>query len=411
MSTSRAVFHEISALAAGPTPDPVVRLPAFVGMEDAALASLRALEVLLIGLGSVGFVIADALARLGVGALWLVDCGHFKPASVLTHPIDPAWVGRPKASTAGAHCKRLRPELRVHACDGRAQDLPLATLPGDLVALATDRLAPEVWAGQAALHLGRPFLQASVHGATLYASARTLPNTAGGQGPCPMCAYDREERARLEAETRFSCDGSDAPAELPPAELPATRSVSFLCAQAANLLLFELLRHVLRLGRALEDQIIEYCAYTHEIRRTPLSRNPECPCEHVTYTGISLPHAVAGCGLAELVHISGAGDLREVAVAVDQHVFIDAASCACTPQRDVRRFLHLGGSLGTCADCGTPVVPNTGTLRRVIPGSELDPHLPLAHHGAATARGVLVRGPAGAFLLRAAAAAGREEMR
>jgi molybdopterin/thiamine biosynthesis adenylyltransferase len=187
--------------------DTAARLPNFIGGPTDAVARLRALTIFIVGVGSVGGRIAVHLARLGVAMLCLVDPKRFKPESVLTHDIEPREVDKFKALTSARRCKAISPATRVFAFNGPAEDLPLdAFADANLVVLATDNLAAEIEVGQRCVRLGKPLVQASVHGDTLTAQVRVFGN-ADGQGPCPVCGFGAVEWQMLNEHVRFSCDG------------------------------------------------------------------------------------------------------------------------------------------------------------------------------------------------------------
>jgi molybdopterin/thiamine biosynthesis adenylyltransferase len=267
---SEAVFHEIACPRGVDIPDLGERLPRFLGLHGDAVANLRRRAFGVIGTGAVGRELTLHLARLQPAGLWLCDPGRYKPQSLLTQPIGPHEVGEPKAFATGRLCKALSPRTTVFACDAAVQDLPATAFADvDLVVLATDNLAAEVEVGQRCLWLGRPLVQASVHGATLVAQVRSFVN-GDGTGPCPACGFSVDEWAHLNRETSFSCEGrTDGRAERRTAAAP-TMSVSFLCALAANLACVQILRHVLKLGAPLADSVLEYCGYTHRTVTAPL---------------------------------------------------------------------------------------------------------------------------------------------
>jgi len=187
--------------------DPTARLPKFVGGPADAMAKLQTLKIFVVGVGSVGGRIAIHLARLGVAMLWLLDPKRYKSESILTHDLEPRDVGKSKAWTTGGRCKAISPTTRIYAFSGRAEDLPMeAFADADFVVLATDNLAVEIEVGQRCVRLGKPLLQASVHGDTLTAQVRVFGN-AEGHGPCPACGFGAVEWQMLNEQVRFSCDG------------------------------------------------------------------------------------------------------------------------------------------------------------------------------------------------------------
>ncbi|MHC4949288.1 MAG: ThiF family adenylyltransferase [Planctomycetota bacterium] len=117
--TPATVFHEVTRRRPGPrpadrpAPAPAAgRLPAFIGGPSDAADRLASTSVLLVGAGSVGARIGEHLGRLGVGEVAVVDPKRFGPG-LGTQAIEPADVGRPKASTVAARIKRISPRTRA----------------------------------------------------------------------------------------------------------------------------------------------------------------------------------------------------------------------------------------------------------------------------------------------------------
>lgn len=345
-------------------PDRAERLPSLLGYEGDAARVFSQLKVAVIGTGSVGRPLALHLARLMIHTLWLVDPGRFKATSLLTQPVLPEEIGLAKARSTAQICKRISPDTRVWAADCRGEDLPvLALADADLVLLATDNLAVEVAVGQRCLHLGIPLLQASVHGASLLAQTRFFTNREG-HGPCPACAYGEQEWDALNRQTRFSCEKGQAAggtgrrgAAL--VQSPPTASFSFLCTLAASLALTQLLRHVLQLGADTGDCLTEYGGYRHRSIVSPLSRNPDCRCEHVVWQQRTAPHALGDCSVWELVRAAGLAEEKrpdQVAVTVDAWEFVHSGRCdGCGRRQPVGRFHDSGQAAAACRDCGQTV--------------------------------------------------------
>jgi molybdopterin/thiamine biosynthesis adenylyltransferase len=374
------------------------RLPSFHGQAGGAAAALDSLRVAVVGAGSVGRPAALALARLQVGEIRVVDPGRYKPESLLTQPISPADLGQPKAANTARLCRELSPRTRVAAFDSAAQALPPAALADvDAVLLATDNLAAEVEVGQRCLWLGRPLLQASVHGDTLVAQVRFFRN-AGGAGPCPACGFGPAEWAHLNRETTFSCEGRGAGPAAGRTVAAPTRSVSFLCSLAADLALVQLFCFALKLGAAPQDVVLEYCGYTQRTVLSPLRRNAECPCDHSAWGHAAAPRPLAECTPRELARAAGLGDdVRSLAVGALP--FIERGACAaCGREQEVGRF----GAAGRCGGCGGPVEAQPFYTHRALPAALLPPLLdrPLGELGAKQAHSALVRGPGGAVLVR-----------
>jgi len=382
------------------------RLPSFLGMAPEAPARLGDLGVAIVGTGSVGSNVALHLARLQVGALTLVDRGQLKAESVLTHlAITPADVGKPKASTVGRLCKWISPTTRVLAHDGPVADLDLlAFADADVVVVATDNILAEIEIGAICVRLGKPFVQGSVYGDMLIAHARFLANR-DGEGPCPVCGFSAAEWDHVNRATTFSCEGLAAGRPAAQVAGQPTMSTSFLCSVAADLVMVQILRYFLGLGRPVDDTMVEYCGFTNRTVTTPLTRNPRCPCEHILYQQVATQRPVARLSLRELAAAAGLGGCtgdEALAFAVDGLVFAELGACGCEGSRPIRRFVAAGGEAGRCQSCGGAVRAQPFYCHQPVPGSVVADVLdvPLRELGAGSARSVVVRGDAAGVLLR-----------
>lgn len=396
-----STLQEIDLATPGQRPVPPprsARLPRFLGRATDPGPVLDALDVTVVGVGSVGRNMALDLARQQIGTLRLIDRGHYKPESLLTQPITPADVGEPKAGSTGRLCKQLSPGTRVLTLDGPVADLDASELADtNLVLLATDNLAAEVEVGQCCLHLGKPLVQASVHGDTLVAQVRFFANH-GGAGPCPACSFGAIEWAHLNQETTFSCEGLAAGRTIAQTTAVPTMSAGFLCALAANLALVQAFRHVLQLGPAVNDALVEYCGYTNRTVTAPLSRNPECPCDHTAWTIVPAPRPLPDCTLGEL---AGASGVMDGAFTVDDLAFAEKGVCARCGEKPVLRFV-AAGQAARCPTCNGPLVAQPFYTHRPVPIPLVSPiyDLPLRRIGAASPRSVVVRGADCAVMYR-----------
>lgn len=391
---------------AGVLADRSARLPRFVGLEEGTNADLLLdrLKVALVGAGSVGARIALHCARLLIAALWIVDHGFFKRESLLTQPVFPPAIGLPKASHVGRLCKEISPHSLIRAFDGSFQDLDMAALADvDLVLLASDNLAAEAAVGERCLQLGKPLLQASVHGETLVAQLRSF-TSQDPTGPCPTCGFGPAELSQLNHEVTFSCAGPAAGASIARPAAP-TMSVSFLCSLAADLAMTQLLRHALSLGQPLGNTLVEHCGYTWKSLVAPLSRNPSCPCEHLRWTCVSAPPTAdlstrqlfAAAGLAS----SGAA-LPRASLTVDHHSFSVSGACGCGKTHSTQRFVEAGQDIAAMCDaCGEHISVQPFFLLREVPASALASvgDRPLRELGVHASPSVLVRTDGNAVLL------------
>lgn len=396
-------FCEVRDAVPTVVPARAARLPAFIGATDDIGSRLDRLKVVVVGVGSVGRSMALHLARLQVGALWLVDRGAYKAESLLTQPITPDEVGAPKASRTAALCRALSPRTRVYAFDGPVEELDEATpADADVWLLASDNLAAEVEVGLRCQRLGRPLIHAAVHGDTLTAQVRTFGNR-DGSGPCPACAFGAVEWSLLSRETVFSCQGAETGQTEKRLQNAPTRSVSFLCGLAAELALMQLLRLTLGLGAPVDDTLTEYCGYTHRTVVSPLRRNPECPCDHLRWVEVPPPRPLADCSLRDLCGAVGLPAER-TSVTVAGRTFATEAFCEpCGRTRPLRRFVSVASGGRTCPGCGGRARVSPFHCHRPAPAAVLAPIVdwPLRDLRAADAPWLLLRSDEQALLFRA----------
>ena len=397
---SIVTFKEIlplRSLQTHPTAPRSARMPAFLGMKDAAAVALDDLGVAVIGTGSVGSEIATQWARQGIGRMYLVDPGLVKAESLLTHSrFQFENIGKPKASLVGHLCRQISPQTQVFVCDDRVQSLSrIALAEADLVYLATDNLPTEVEVGQLCLHLRIPLVHAAVDGATLIAQVRVFTNT-NADGSCPRCCFGASEIEALNRALVFSCNGALEGEPRRRIAAQPTMSPSFLCTLAANIAVTVGYRHALGVGAPLVDSAIEYCGYTHRTVVSPLRRSPDCPCQHRAWERRIPPQPLwAECTLREL---AAAADLcadEPASFTVDDDLaFVEWAKCRCGKREMVQRFCRGGRIAADCSRCGEPLFAEQFYSHRSVASELLHGQLdlPLRALGAEEARWILVQG-------------------
>ena len=222
--------------------------------------------VLVLGLGAVGGVAFEALARSGVGTLLGVDPDRYGPESFLTQPSAWADRGRPKAWVQGRRAQAANPAVRVRTAIGYAQQVPLWILRSASVLLvAGDSAELPRWVARRAAALGRPMVQAAVHGETGLAIVRGYA-LRDPRAACPGCGAGEADRVRRD---EAGCD----PSTMRRAGQLATRTQPTICGLAGQLLANEALKWLAGLE-----------AYALQRRRVhllpldaPLPAGPSCP--------------------------------------------------------------------------------------------------------------------------------------
>ena len=250
-----------------------------LGLPDysSSLADLQMRSVAVFGLGAVGGEILSSLTKLGVGRLIGVDPDHYEEGSWQTQPALPLDAGYPKAWIQGRRAHAKTPAVELRTGIGRAQAIPLSLLRDvDLLVSAGDNLDLLVWAGNLAAALGKPLVQGAVHGPTWTAIVRCFHPT-GAAAPCPGCLVGAKEWQQL--TVRYGCDPASREPAYPGENARPTRTLPALCTTASQLAVVESVKKLLLLDdHSLESEEISYCLLTHQLLRTQLPRNPQCPC-------------------------------------------------------------------------------------------------------------------------------------
>jgi molybdopterin/thiamine biosynthesis adenylyltransferase len=366
------------------------RNPKLHGLSTDPIAPLRALEVAVVGLGSVGLIIADLLARLSIASLLLVDRGKLKPTSLLTHPIHPRDIGRPKATHAGERAKAVSPDTLVRVCDQPVETLPRDAFAGvSAVLLASDNHACELVVNQRCVHLGIHLIQAAVFPPTQSAQVRLFPNR-DPEDACLACGYVDRDWEDLDRGTTYSCSGDGEVAE--PSLVP-TRAFPQHCSAAATLAVAELTRLVL--GQAGdESHVVEHCAHDQTMLTTPLRRRDDCPVDHRRLRVVERPGRLAKATPRELMALVAPSPPTHLSLSVEGYRFASVGTCKCARHPGLGRFLPVAVEVVTCAGCGLPLVPHPLYTYDAVPGEALMSQIdrPIGEIGARAPSSVLVEG-------------------
>jgi hypothetical protein len=127
---------------------------------DAEAIALRGKRVTLIGCGSLGGLVAQAVAHAGIGRLTLVDPEILEAANLGRHVLDATSLGRAKAPALASRLRAQLPHLDVRAISHRVQDPPAATAleNADLVICTAADWAAERYLMEALAGRGIPLL-------------------------------------------------------------------------------------------------------------------------------------------------------------------------------------------------------------------------------------------------------------
>jgi molybdopterin/thiamine biosynthesis adenylyltransferase len=156
---------ELAALEAGVVPWRYLRNLGTVGMEGQARL-LRA-AVAVVGLGGLGGYVAEALARMGVGRLILIDGDVFEEHNLNRQVLSTEGrLGDSKAQTAKQHIAEINGavEVTAQATVLTRENLPTLLAGADVIVDGLDRLPTRLMLQEGAQALGIPLVHGSIAG-------------------------------------------------------------------------------------------------------------------------------------------------------------------------------------------------------------------------------------------------------
>lgn len=171
------------------------RQTVFPGIGEAGQRKLLASRVAVVGVGALGTVIAQNLARAGVGFLRLCDRdfveGHNLQRQVLFDEAD-AEAGAPKAVAAQAHLARINSEVQVEpvVADVTAENVRDLLQDVDLVLDGTDNFDTRYVLNDACAKWSKPWVYSGV--VASYGMTMTI---RPGQSACLRCVYPQPQAA------------------------------------------------------------------------------------------------------------------------------------------------------------------------------------------------------------------------
>lgn len=289
---------------------------------------------LVLGCGALGTVVAELLARAGVGRLVIVDRDVVELSNLQRqmlydeHDIADAL---PKAEAARRRLARVNSEVRVEAVvdDIDATNIEALVRGADVLVDGLDNFETRYLANDAAVKHGVPYIYAGAVGTAGMACA-ILPYTRGGTAP-----WERADGAGATPCLRCLFDEIPAPGTLPTCETagvlgPLTSLIaSFEAAEALKVLT----RNFDRVGR----RLLEVDLWDGTFRRLDVSRAYEAAdcvcCRHAHYEfldGTRGAGASVLCGADAVqvrpAHGAAAVDLEAVAARLRRHGSVAASA-------------------------------------------------------------------------------------
>jgi molybdopterin-synthase adenylyltransferase len=240
--------------------DRYARQTIFPGIGTEGQACLQASRVALVGCGALGTVIANVLARAGVGFLRIVDRDYVELSNLQRQVLfdeEDARDGAPKAVAAVAKLQRINSEVTYEAVIGDVgpDNAERLTRDVDLVLDGADNLEVRYVLNDVCVKLGKPWVYAAA-----VASYGLVMPIVPGETPCLRCLFP-------DAPAAGSVDTCDTAGVLGP--MPGIIA-NFASAEAIKLLVGA--REHLSRGLLWID------CWHNSIQRTPIEAPvPDCP--------------------------------------------------------------------------------------------------------------------------------------
>jgi molybdopterin-synthase adenylyltransferase len=221
---------------------------------------IRGARVAVVGLGALGSVAVELLARAGVGALRLIDRDFVELSNLqrqFLYDEADASDGLPKAVAAARRLARINSSVELEPCVADLAPSSADELLGgaDLILDGTDNFETRYLINDFAVREDVPW----IYGAAVGSYGLKL-SMVGGKGACFRCVYpDPPAGAQPTCETEGVLG-------------PLTAAIASL--QAADAL------KILALGReAVNPRLTTIDVWTGEVRQiAPGARDPRCPC-------------------------------------------------------------------------------------------------------------------------------------
>jgi adenylyltransferase/sulfurtransferase len=243
----------------------------FAGLGEEGQRRIRAARVAVVGLGALGSVQADLLARAGVGSLRLIDRDFVEISNLQRQTLyeeSDAAEALPKAVAAARRLARVNSEVHIEPVisDLSPRNIEETLEGADLILDATDNFETRYLINDFAVRGGIPW----IYGAAVGSYGLKLA-IVPGLTACFRCVYPEPPR------------GAQPTCETEGVLGPVTAAIASL--QAGDAL------KILACGKdSVTARLTTVDVWTGQIRQTAApARDPDCPC----------------CGLGEFPHLEG----------------------------------------------------------------------------------------------------------
>jgi len=253
---------------------------------------LLAAHAVIVGCGTLGCVVADQLARAGVGGLTIIDRDLVEPGNLQRQVLfdeAQAEARLPKAQAAAERLTAINSSVRTEPViadlrPSNAESLVIAGALGqaDVVLDGTDNFETRFLINDLCVKHGVPYVYAGVVGTRAMRAVFAPGDDRDGRGPCLRCVFDRPP----------------APGTQPTCETAGVLATA--AAMIGGMQASEAIKIITGSDRVARD-LVELDAWTGEYRSIDLrrSRDPGCPCcfgRTFEYLDAPDPEAASMCG-------------------------------------------------------------------------------------------------------------------
>ncbi|MBO4447192.1 MAG: tRNA threonylcarbamoyladenosine dehydratase [Bacteroidales bacterium] len=179
---------------------------------EEALAKLEAAHVLIAGLGGVGGMAAEMIARAGVGHITIIDSDSFAESNRNRQIAAlSSTIGMPKTEVVARRLLDINPELDLTVCSEYLDEtsIPCLVPPGTgFVVDAIDTLSPKVALAQWCVKNGIPLVSSMGSGAKTDATRVRLADISRTEH-CPLARMFRKRLHKLGIREGFLAVYSD----------------------------------------------------------------------------------------------------------------------------------------------------------------------------------------------------------
>ncbi|MFN8481776.1 MAG: ThiF family adenylyltransferase [Anaerolineae bacterium] len=161
----------------------------FPGIGEEGQRRLLNARVTIVGVGATGTVLANNLARAGVGSLRLVDRDYVEWHNLQRQTLfgeQEAHAGMPKAVAAAEHLRRVNSQISIEpvVADVTAENVEELVADADVVMDGTDNFETRYLLNDICVKLGKPWVYTGV--VASYGMTMTI---VPGETPCLRCLY------------------------------------------------------------------------------------------------------------------------------------------------------------------------------------------------------------------------------